>query len=78
MSITRQEAGLPQAPPYEEPSGDEWLKGSYEVERTIMLIYNPHPTGGVTELDEGASGFAPGLGMYELRMMSDVVSTTGA
>ena len=47
MSVRRQEASLPQAPPYEKSTGDEWLKGSYNIERTIMLVYNLHPTGGV-------------------------------
>ena len=38
-----------------------------------MLIYNPHPNGGVTELDERASASAPGIGPFDVRMISDVV-----
>lgn len=70
-------SGLPRAPPYErhESTGlDDWLTGSYDTKRTLMLIYNPDPSGGVTELDERISGFASGLGMYELRATSPVVS----
>ena len=77
MVITRQEAGLPQAPAYEESPDGDWLKGSYEAERTIMLFYNPDPAGGVTQLDERATGHIPGLGGYELRLLSNVVSPGG-
>ena len=73
VSAGRQDAALPQAPTYEDSLGDDWLRGKFYVERKIMLIYNPHPNGGVTELDERASAYAPGIGSYDLRMVSDVV-----
>jgi hypothetical protein len=52
---------------------DDWLRGKFEAKRTIMTIYNPNPTGGITELAERLSGYAPGVGVYDLEMMSPVV-----
>jgi hypothetical protein len=88
MSITRQEGGyIPQTPSYDEsqavytgkslesPSeGDLWITGTHSTKRTIMIIYNPNPTGGVTSLDEQVSGFAEGVGVYKWRMSADEVS----
>lgn len=85
MSITRQEGSyLPQAPSYDQSqaeargatkreSGDDWLIGTHTVERTIMIIHNPHPAGLVNQLDERVSDFTPGLGVYDLRMVADEV-----
>jgi hypothetical protein len=41
-----------------------------------MVIYNPQSNGGVTTLDERANGVAPGLGIWDIRLFSDVVSCT--
>jgi hypothetical protein len=74
LSVTRKEASLPQAPPYEEGSGDDWLKGSVYIDRTVTNIYNPSPSGwGSSELDERVTGELAGIALYNLRMYSDVV-----
>jgi hypothetical protein len=39
-----------------------------------MLIYNPNPGDGANELHDRASGYVPGLGVWELVLVSDVVS----
>ncbi|ORY31277.1 hypothetical protein BCR39DRAFT_527254 [Naematelia encephala] len=72
--ITDKVKSLPQVPPYQGPNdqNSDWLLGSYEVKRSIMLIYNPNPTGGVNELDERTSGQVAGLGVYDLKLSSDV------
>lgn len=38
-----------------------------------MIIYNPNQSGGVTQLDEQVSGFVPGVGVYEWRMLAEEV-----
>jgi hypothetical protein len=91
MSITRQEGGyIPQAPTYDEsqaiytgkslesPSvgeGDKWISGTHHAKRTVMIIYNPNPSGQVSQLDEQVSGFAPGVGVFEWRMLAEEVRT---
>lgn len=88
MSITRQEPfSMPQAPSYDESQamyqskslesvgeGDRWISGTHSTSRTIAIIYNPNPTGEVNQLDESVSSFAPGLGVYEWRMVAEEVS----
>lgn len=71
MSITRQEM-FPQAPAYEEAHAPDWLHGTVHAKRSIMLMYNPDPQGGVTEYDDCADGYAPGLGIWSARFSSDV------
>lgn len=71
MSITRQEL-FPQAPAYEAKGEPEWLTGTVNAKRSIMLMYNPDPNGGVTEYDDCANGYAPGLGIWNARFSSDV------
>lgn len=81
LTTTRQEVGIPRAPSYAESEasnqvvdGAQWLKGTYEVKRTMMFVYNPNPNGGVVVLDERPSGSVPGLGLYQVEFSSDVVS----
>jgi hypothetical protein len=62
-----------EAPPYEPVYVEEWLKGTVSIRRTVMILYNPHPTGGVSDLDERLSGFVEGIGPWELTMFADVV-----
>jgi hypothetical protein len=89
MSFTRQEgAYIPQAPSYDESQAvysgkslesssenksDRWISGTHRTKRTIMIIYNPNQSGGVTQLDEQVSGFVPGVGVYEWRMLAEEV-----
>ena len=74
--MTRQEASLPQAPPYTDVEAplDDWIQGKYEASRTVMLVYNPNPSGGTVNLDERSTGFVAGVGMYEITLKSDIVS----
>lgn len=71
MSITRQEL-FPRAPAYEAKGDPEWLIGNVSAKRSIMLMYNPDPNGGVTDYDDCANGYAPGLGIWNARFSSDV------
>lgn len=87
MSFTRQDSGyIPQAPTYDESQavytgkslqspldGDAWITGTHKTQRTIMIIYNPNPTGQVNSLDEQVSGFVEGVGVYKWRMSADEV-----
>ncbi|KAJ9095216.1 hypothetical protein QFC20_006693 [Naganishia adeliensis] len=42
--------------------------------KTIAVIANPNPTGGINPLRISKSGFAPGLGEWRLFMLSDAIS----
>jgi len=80
LSITRQEAPvLPRAPSYDDSMGKldgekDWITGTHYTKRNCMVVYNPNPTGGISELQERGSGYVDGLGIWELEMLSDVVS----
>lgn len=65
--------GLPELPPYDQAS--EWLEGICTVNRFVSLFYNPEPGGGTSSLQLHSSGTAAGVGLYELHMVSDVVSS---
>jgi hypothetical protein len=88
LSITRQEIPeLPRVPSYEQsqldnaqpmsPSNpakaDDWISGTKVISRNIMAIHNPSRLGGSSDLDERQSGFAPGIGVWDLKIFSDVV-----
>lgn len=87
MSITRQEEViLPRVPSYDDSMSKlklnessvtltpGWIIGKHTAKRNCMVIYNPHPSGGVNELSERANGYIDGLGLWSWTMMSDVVS----
>lgn len=44
------------------------------MERSVVLIHNPNPTGGVNKLDLRERGAVPGLGVWEMNFTADVVS----
>ena len=52
-----------------------WISGFHDAHRTIAVVYNPNPAGSVTQLDERVSSFAPGVGVYEWRMVAEEVSS---
>lgn len=54
--------------------GDDWIIGVHETVKAIMVMHNPNPTGGFSDLDMRQSGFAPGIGVWDLKIFSDVVS----
>lgn len=78
---------MPLAPSYDESQAvyqgkslqsyhseeEHWISGMHETHRRIAIVYNPNPTGQVNQLDEGVSHFAPGIGVYEWRMVADEV-----
>ncbi|ORY26977.1 hypothetical protein BCR39DRAFT_539659 [Naematelia encephala] len=76
LSILRQDVALPQPPTYnysEYGTDDvEWLRGTAYGERTIMLLFNPDPAGGVSSLDMRVNGGAEGIGPFDIRFLSDV------
>jgi hypothetical protein len=84
LSITRQDPFLPQAPSYEQSEADaqgkqavvseDWIRGTYAAKRNLMVLHNPNQNGGHSDLDERQSGFVPGIGVYDLKLFSDVVS----
>jgi hypothetical protein len=74
LSLDGSQTSLPVLPAYQDlEQGDDWLYGTYEAKRTSMLVFNPKPQGGVTELDERSNGFVPGLGVWETQLFSDAV-----
>jgi hypothetical protein len=81
MSLSRPETPLPRIPSYENAmalgSGastpPEWVSGTTRVDRKLMLIYNPDPTGGASGFDDQTDGFIKGLGVWSLNMISDIV-----
>ena len=38
-----------------------------------MLVHNPNPSGGVTDLAVQMNGFVEGLGVWDIRMWTDAV-----
>ena len=52
---------------------EDWLKGSYKTERTLMLIYNPSPTGEVNVLNLRFNGVAEQLGIWEIKLEANPV-----
>jgi len=77
MTILRQEAFLPQPPSYDLSEREEiipWLVGIHRAERTLILIYNPDPAGGVSSLDTRMDTDAPGVGPLTVTYTSDEVS----
>lgn len=85
----QEEIQLPSVPSYEQsqadPLGlgigtganlqkdDDWIVGTHETVRSIMVLHNPNPAGGSNDLDVRQSGFAPGVGVWDLKIFSDVV-----
>lgn len=52
----------------------KWLHGNIKTQRTITLLYNPDPSNGVSVLDERRRGDVQGIGPFEVRYLSAVVS----
>ena len=52
---------------------NDWVTGTKIVSKNIMAIHNPCRQGSSSDLDERQSGFAPGLGVWDLKIFSDVV-----
>lgn len=76
LTIMRQEAFLPQPPRYDLSESEEfvpWLSGVHRAERTLILIYNPDPAGGVSSLDTRMDVAAPGVGPLTVTYTSDEV-----
>lgn len=86
LSITRQEDEEPRVPSYEESQADplgqsvqeakdeEWITGTYDTVKSIMVMHNPNPTGSFSDLDMRHNGFVQGIGLWDLKIFSDVVS----
>jgi hypothetical protein len=81
LSITRQEAFLPQAPTYSESqeeagssTGIPWVRGTHKASEPISVLHNPSKMNTHNDLDMRQSDYAPGLGIYELKVFSDIVS----
>lgn len=90
LSITRQAESflsLADLPKYEaegkrdepptptmEKDRDDWISGTIEAKRNIMVVHLPQQE--VSDLDERQNGYAHGIGMWNLRIASDVVSTS--
>jgi hypothetical protein len=80
----RGEGSLPQTPSYEESEAEAsqhgydaprlWLVGKWYTRRAIKLCFNPHPSGGFSDLDVRISDFTDGIGPYTLYLTSAVVS----
>jgi hypothetical protein len=77
--VTRQEVPfLPRIPSYEDTnftdhaSQTPWVMGTHRAKKHIMIVYNPNPLGNTNELHDRADGHIPGLGKWEMTMVSDV------
>lgn len=57
----------------EKPERIPMLKGRFEGKRSLMVIHEL-PGGGTADLDLRGEGGVSGLGVYNLRFTSDVVS----
>jgi len=57
----------------EKPERVPMLKGRFEGKRSLMVIHEL-PGGGTADLDLRGEGGVSGLGVYNLRFTSDVVS----
>lgn len=68
------DGSTPATPTSPQTSPAEWLQGITRVERKCMLVYNPDLSGGASGFDDNTSGFIKGLGVWDLSMMSDIVS----
>jgi hypothetical protein len=78
MSITRcEEDHAPPYQPHDDEGGLEYLKGTLRAKRYTEVLHNINPTGGVTDLDMRAEGFVDGLGVWELKVVTDCVSGLG-
>lgn len=53
----------------------KWLHGTVKTKRSITLLYNPDPSNGVSNLDERRRGEVEGLGAFDVRYLSQVVSS---
>lgn len=67
-----QEDKLPEVTPTTEKAQDDWIVGTYEAKRNMMVVHLPQQE--VSDLDERQSGYAHGIGMWNLRIASDIVS----
>jgi hypothetical protein len=76
LSILRQEEHLPLPPSYDLSQVDQpipWLSGNQYVERTLILIYNPDPSGGVSNLDTRVDTAASGIGPLTVHFTAEEV-----
>ncbi|KAI9632648.1 uncharacterized protein MKK02DRAFT_40954 [Dioszegia hungarica] len=68
--VRRQE--LPQAPSYEAAVGAQdgasWLEGTFSVNRSIRVFWNPNTSGGVDSLDDGLQGRTDPPGNYTIQL----------
>ena len=46
------------------------------AEHKLRIVWNPDPAGGVNVLNEKNVGEIAGLGAYDIRVYSDIVSAT--
>jgi hypothetical protein len=82
LSTIRRDGALPQVPTYTESQQDAgvstaglgWVKGNHKISRTIMVMHNPSKSNSHSDLDMRQKDFALGLGIYDLKLFSDVVS----
>jgi hypothetical protein len=85
LAITRQEVGLPAVPSYDQSQADslgrgpvfqedDWILGTVVTSRSVQVTHNPNPAGRYSDLDQSQNGFAEGLGVWDLKIMTDVVS----
>lgn len=71
---------LPPVPAYPDGNGTReeveavpWLQGEHRTDKPFEVLYNPNPTGGLTDLNMQIIGEQEGLGGYRLELLSDVV-----
>ena len=62
----------PEPTPTSEKPQDDWIMGTFEAKRNMMVVHLPQQE--VSDLDERQTGYAHGIGMWNLRIASDIVS----
>ena len=66
---------LDELPSYQEEDDPEAeMQDEMDNFRTVVVTYNPNPTGGVNTLDDRFAACVPGLNLLQARCCSNVVS----
>jgi len=76
------DATLPSVPPYEQVQHqisdvEEVVSGTHSASRSVMLVYNPDPSGGVNSLQDSLQEVMPGLGVCEFRLKAAELTVAG-
>jgi len=63
-------AGIPE----KDVPGARAFNGSYFTAMRLRSVFHPDPNEGARSLDISRTNLAPGVGLYDLKILSDIVS----